>query len=407
MAAAASATGVRGFRHPLPLALYVHIPWCMRKCPYCDFNSHATEGPLPWADYLAALLRDLDLELAHQPVMAPLTALFIGGGTPSLLPGEAIAGLLAGVGARGLLAPDTEVTLEANPGAADAGRFAAYRAAGVNRLSIGVQSFNDSALQRIGRIHDAAAARFAVTMARAAGFENLNLDLMYGLPGQTPAAAVADLEAALALEPAHLSWYELTLEPNTAFHADPPELPGGDVLADIEDAGQAQLAAAGFGRYEVSAWATPGRRCRHNLNYWQFGDYIGIGAGAYGKRSDVATGRVERRTRLRAPTAYLAAPDPVSGARLLTDADLRLEFALNACRLVEGFTLALFEAHTGLSRAVLAAPIAAAVRDGLLEPRDLRTPDRVRPTALGLRFANVLIGRLGEGAAAESLDAQH
>lgn len=378
-----------------PLSLYVHMPWCVRKCPYCDFNSHAAAGPLPEAAYLDALLRDLDLELARGAADTPLVSVFIGGGTPSLFSGAGIARLLAGIDARGLLTPATEITLEANPGAVDTGRFAAYRAAGVNRLSIGVQSLSAVHLQRLGRIHDPAAARAAVAGARAAGFDNLNLDLMFGLPGQTLAEARADLAAVLALGPEHLSWYQLTLEPDTAFFAAPPDLPDPDLLADMEDAGHADLGAAGFARYEVSAWARPGRQCRHNLHYWRFGDYLGIGAGAHGKHTDPRTGLVTRRSTQRSPATYMDAPEPTSSERLLSDADLLLEFALNACRLVEGFDLANFAAHTGLSPALLAAPIAGARADGLLAPPDPAAPGWVRPTPLGLAFANELIGRFG------------
>ncbi len=372
----------------LPLGLYIHIPWCLRKCPYCDFNSHPQRGGLDQAGYVDALLADL----AQEQALArgrPLHSIFIGGGTPSLFSGAAIGRLLAGVRALIPWAPDIEISLEANPGAVEAVRFEGYRSAGVNRLSLGVQSFDPGCLQRLGRIHSADEALDAVATARAAGFDNLNLDLMFGLPGQDLAMARRDLESALALAPEHLSYYQLTLEPNTAFHARPPVVPDDDSSWEMQQQGQALLAAAGFGQYEVSAYARPGRRCRHNLNYWGFGDYLGVGAGAHAKLS-LEAGAVERRWKLRDPRAYQASaagPGRVSGRRRLTRADLVLEFMMNALRLNQGFTPAQFEARTGLALAA-AEPALTRARDaGLLE----LGAAEIRPSELGRRFLNDLL----------------
>ncbi|MEJ2575414.1 MAG: radical SAM family heme chaperone HemW [Gammaproteobacteria bacterium] len=368
------------------MGLYVHIPWCVRKCPYCDFNSHALRGDLPGAAYVSALLADLAADAG--PVAGrPVDSVFIGGGTPSLLEPAQLRRLLAGIGERLELTADCEITLEANPGAVDARRFAGYRAAGVNRLSIGVQSFDDRRLAALGRIHDGAAALTAFARARAAGFDNLNLDLMFGLPGQTLEDALTDLQTALELAPEHLSWYQLTLEPNTAFQRAPPPLPAHEAVADMQEAGQARLAAAELRQYEVSAYARPGRNCRHNTTYWTFGDYLGIGAGAHGKLTR-ADGRIERRHKVRHPTDYLAAagrPAATAGARELTVGELGVEFMLNALRLREGVDEALFEARTGQRLALLAAPLAEARARGLL------AADRLRATDLGWRFLDDLV----------------
>lgn len=377
-----------------PLALYVHVPWCLRKCPYCDFNSHALRGELPEADYVDVLLADLGQDVAGLRAPGPLISVFIGGGTPSLLSGGAVSRLLAGVRAGIGLAPDAEVTLEANPGAAEVRRFAAYREAGVNRLSIGAQSLSPWHLERLGRIHGPGEVSAAVAAARAAGFDNLNLDLMYALPGQSLGEARRDLEAAIALDPEHLSYYQLTLEPNTAFHADPPPLPDEDLAAEMQEQGLRLLAAAGYAHYEVSAYARPQRRCRHNLNYWEFGDYLGIGAGAHGKLTSppAGPGRVRRTAKLRHPAAYL---DPVNRGRLVSsqrtlgEDDLVLEFAMNALRLGEGFHPDLFEARTGLGAARLWPILERARADGLLAPEG----ERIRPSTRGGWFLNDLIAR--------------
>jgi oxygen-independent coproporphyrinogen-3 oxidase len=382
--------------HPsrVPLSLYVHVPWCVRKCPYCDFNSHALREPLDEASYLAALLADL----AQETPLAggrPIATVFIGGGTPSLVSGAFVGRLLEAVDWRLGLVAGAEVTLEANPGTADAGRFRDYRTAGVTRLSIGIQSLDDRHLSALGRIHGRAEALAAVELARAAGFDNLNLDLMHGLPGQTVGQALSDLGAALTLAPEHVSWYQLTVEPNTAFAAAPPPLPDEDRIAEIQDEGLARLADAGFDHYEVSAHARPGERCRHNLNYWQFGDYLGIGAGAHGKLT-LADGRIQRRWKVRRPADYLARADAdgvVAGTAILGPADLPVEFALNALRLADGVPTSLYPARTGLPIGTLAAGRDRALALGLLDP----DPERFAPTDLGWRFLNRLIGLFGQG----------
>ena len=370
---------------PLPLTLYVHLPWCIRKCPYCDFNSHALTGDLPEATYLPSLLADLDAEAARAPGRS-VHAVFFGGGTPSLFSAAAIGAILDRAAARLDLTDDCEITLEANPGASEAARFAGYRAAGVNRLSIGVQSFDDAMLARLGRVHDSADARRAIEAAQGAGFERVNLDLMHGLPGQDAAGAVADLDAALAYGTGHQSWYQLTLEPNTAFHREPPPLPDEDTLAAVQDAGAARLDAAGYAQYEVSAWARRGDESRHNLNYWRFGDYLGVGAGAHGKLT-AADGAVVRRWKRRHPRAWVAPDaDRDEGEQRLDAATRRFEFLLNALRLREGFDEALFRGRTGLELDTADAAWHAAITRGLLE----HVHGRWRATDLGWRFLNDL-----------------
>ena len=283
-----------------PLSLYIHIPWCIRKCPYCDFNSHRAEADLPERGYITARLDDLDVDRAGVQGRR-IETIFLGGGTPSLFSAEAISQLLEGVRQRVVLAADAEITLEANPGTAEAGKFRGFRQAGVNRLSLGLQSFNDAQLQRLGRIHGRAEALRAVELARAAGIDNLNLDLMFGLPGQTAEEGLADIRTAIDLQPEHVSYYQLALEPNTVFHKYPPRLPEDEAIWSIQQAGQAMLAEQGYRQYEVSAYARPGRRCRHNLNYWHFGDYLGIGAGAHGKITRMHTGEIIRTAKIRHP----------------------------------------------------------------------------------------------------------
>src|SRR5690606_1116654 len=373
-----------------PLSLYVHLPWCVRKCPYCDFNSHAQRGALPVDEYVAALVADLDhdLPLAWGRVVH---SVFFGGGTPSLFPPEAIDAFLQQASSRLRLAPDCEITLETNPGTAEHGRFEGYRAAGVNRLSFGVQSFDDGCLQHLGRIHDATEARDAVRLAQDAGFDNFNLDLMYALPGQTRAMAEADLEQAFALSPAHVSHYQLTLEPNTLFAARPPEgIPDHDAAYEIQEACQALLADAGFEQYETSAYARPGRRCAHNLNYWRFGDYLGIGAGAHGKLTLGGEQRILRRWKLRHPAAYLAKAGTaaaIGGEEDIGPERRAFDYMLNALRLNEGFALAGFEARTGLSRDDIEPQLREAAGRGWIEVG----AGRVVPTSLGRRFANDVI----------------
>ncbi len=371
----------------IPLSLYIHFPWCVKKCPYCDFNSHALRGEIPEVGYVDALLRDLDFEL-QEPETRPLVSIFMGGGTPSLFSGAAIARVLDGVSRRLAFAPDIEITLEANPGTADAENFAGYRAAGVNRLSIGVQSLNATHLKSLGRIHGPDEARRAVALARNAGIDNVNLDLMFALPQQTHAEAEDDVRGLLALAPEHVSYYHLTLEPNTEFHARPPPLPDSDSAYAMLEAGQAQLAAAGYAQYEVSAYSKPGRSSRHNRNYWQFGDYLGIGAGAHGKRT--RDGRITRRARQKHPKTYLDTAGAVGSFqenRVVAVAELPFEYSMNALRLNEGFSWADFEARTGLSSSALAKPLQRAADLGLVET------DRawVRPTPLGRSHLNRLL----------------
>ncbi|MBN8727769.1 MAG: radical SAM family heme chaperone HemW [Xanthomonadales bacterium] len=377
-----------------PLSLYIHIPWCVRKCPYCDFNSHAQRGALPVDEYVAALLADLDRDLAAIDASVAgraLASIFFGGGTPSLFAPDVIARILDGVAARIGVEDGAEITLETNPGTVEHGRFDGYLAAGVDRLSFGVQSFDDAALAQLGRIHSAAEAERAVKSAQDAGYDNLNLDLMYALPRQALAGALADLERALALQPAHISHYQLTLEPNTVFAAKPPPLPDEDSAWDMQEACQARLAEGGFMQYEVSAYAQGGaRRSAHNLNYWRFGDYVGIGAGAHGKLSDPASGEIVRTTKLKVPQGYLAraARGEDFGSRQRVDpAELPFEFMLNALRLVEGVPTALFTARTGIAEEAIAPVLVDQRARGWLEA----DPARIRPTPLGRRFLNDLM----------------
>lgn len=365
-----------------PLALYAHLPWCVRKCPYCDFNSHEKQDALPEREYVEALVADLE-GLLPSVWGRRVTSVFIGGGTPSLFAPESIDALLSAIRARVTLEPDAEVTLEANPGTAEAGRFRGYREAGVNRLSLGIQSFDDAKLKALGRIHSAHEARRAIEMAQAS-FDNVNLDLMYGLPGQTLHEAQADLRAALAFGTTHLSAYQLTIEPNTVFYSKPPRLPEHDAAADMQLAAEESAAAAGFEHYETSAFARPGARCRHNLNYWEFGDYLGLGAGAHGKIS--FADRVTRHERAKPPREYMAQAGTLKES-VIASRELPFEFMLNALRLVQGVPSILFEERTGLPAVAVARKLALAREQGLLE-EDLR---RIRPTRRGRLFLNELL----------------
>jgi len=370
---------------PPPLSLYVHFPWCVRKCPYCDFNSHPAKGELPESAYLDQLLHDLDRDLQYAPHRT-IETIFIGGGTPSLISGRTIAALLDGVRDRAAVAGDAEVTLEANPGAVDEANFAAYRAAGVNRLSIGAQSFNAAHLASLGRIHDPHQIERAVTAAKAAGFNRFNLDLMHGLPGQTVDDAVSDLQRALLLGASHVSWYQLTIEPRTEFAQHPPQLPDEDALGAIESAGLAMLSSFGLRRYEVSAYASDGEAARHNLNYWMFGDYLGIGAGAHGKITFAERNEIVRTGKPLAPSRYLGvAPTELRSEALITLDARPGEFLLNALRLVDGVDSRLFEPRTGCSLSTI---------DGAWETLLTRghvRADRLAVTELGFRYLDSVV----------------
>jgi oxygen-independent coproporphyrinogen-3 oxidase len=372
-----------------PLSLYIHIPWCVRKCPYCDFNSHAQTGGVDDLDYVDALLHDLRTE---QGLVSgrEVQSIFIGGGTPSLFSTQSIKRLLAGVAGLVPLGDTVEITLEANPGAMESERLFGYREAGVNRLSLGVQSLNPDSLQALGRIHGPEEVFMAVNRAQRSGFERINLDLMFGLPSQTPAMAQADLSVAITLAPGHLSYYQLTLEPNTPFYRSPPQLPDEESLWQMQQQGNMMLLQAGYEQYEISAFSRPGERCRHNINYWRFGDYIGIGAGAHGKIT-TRNGIIRRRWKWRHPNDYLAAAagmQPfVQGERILQAKDLAIEFMMNALRLSGGVEASLFSATTGLSLDYIRRPLETAMEKGLLYLVD----GRLCPTSLGFRFLNDLI----------------
>ena len=374
-----------------PLSLYIHIPWCVRKCPYCDFNSHEARTEIPEDAYVTALIADLEQDLPSVWGRT-IDTVFIGGGTPSLFSPEGIEQLLSSIRARVPLKPDAEITLEANPGTVDQARFKGFRDAGINRLSIGVQSFQPDLLQNIGRIHNDSEAVIAVEAARHAGFDNLNLDLMFGLPGQSSKQALSDLHTATALEPAHISWYELTIEPNTWFHRHPPQRATDDTLWDIQQSGRLLLGTGGFERYEVSAYALNDQQCRHNLNYWQFGDYLGIGAGAHAKISDAATQGITRTSKTRHPHTYMDAAHSTrrisTTSRLEVD-DVVLEFAMNALRLDRGFSPATFTAATGLPYGVIEATVNNGVADGLLSTDS----DAIKATPRGQRYLNELLQR--------------
>lgn len=383
------------FSSPIPLAIYLHIPWCVRKCPYCDFNSHPAQGPIPQRAYIDALLADLEQDLPRVWGRR-IDSVFIGGGTPSLLTAEALERLLAGLRARLPVRPDVEITLEANPGAVERSQFAELREVGINRLSIGVQSFDDGQLQQLGRIHHRRDAFAAAEAAHAAGLDNFNLDLMFGLPGQTVAQALADIANATALHPAHVSCYQLTIEPNTAFHHSPPTLPDDETVDRMQRQVVAELARNGYIRYEVSAYARENRRCRHNLNYWEFGDYLGIGAGAHGKLTDPAGGQIHRLWKIKHPDAYLTAAGTVASIgddAPVSAADVPVEFLMNALRLVEGVPSALFSERTGLPLTVLEPALSRARERGLMEGDSAR----LQPTELGLRFLNDLLPHFMRG----------
>ena len=369
-----------------PLTLYVHIPWCVKKCPYCDFNSHEARGEAPEREYVQALIADLEQSLP-QIWGRRVYSIFFGGGTPSLFAAAAIDELLVAFRARLNVVSDAEITLEANPGTFEAAKFRDYRASGINRLSIGIQSFNAEHLKALGRIHDDREARRAIGIAQE-HFDNINLDLMYALPRQTLDEARQDVEAAIEFGTTHLSAYHLTLEPNTLFYKQPPPLPDGDLAADMQEMIEERLAAAGFGNYETSAFARAGRQCRHNLNYWRFGDYLGIGAGAHSKLS--FHDRIERLARYKQPREYLqkaAAGAPVQEQHRVARRDLGFEFMMNALRLAEGFDIATFTERTGLPISVAAKPLQEAEQRGLIA----RDHVRIATTRQGQRFLNDLL----------------
>lgn len=370
-----------------PLSLYIHIPWCIRKCPYCDFNSHKADENLPEQDYVARLILDLEQELPFVQGRK-LHSIFIGGGTPSLFSPLALDRILNSAQTLIGFEPDIEITLEANPGTFEQEKFRDFRSTGINRLSIGIQSFNDRQLERLGRVHNSREALGAVAMARRAGFENINLDLMHGLPDQSIEDAVADLQQAIDLGSEHLSWYQLTIEPNTHFYSQPPQLPLEETLVDIQDQGHDLLKAANFHQYEVSAYSGTGKQSRHNVNYWQFGDYLGIGAGAHGKVTQLSCGRISRRWKTRHPSHYLdPAKAVLAGEEGLTIDKLPLEFLMNALRLVDGVNSNLFPLRTGLSLDYLQPQWRQLQQQFLMAQRS----DRLQTTPQGHRFLNTVL----------------
>ena len=373
-----------------PLSLYIHIPWCVKKCPYCDFNSHTFDSGLPEEEYVNALIADLENQLPNV-WGRKVISVFIGGGTPSLFSAASIHKIISTVRSHLNCLPNMEITMEANPGTVEQEKFNGFYAAGINRLSIGVQSFSNEKLLALGRIHNSTEAHNAVAVARKAGFENINLDLMFGLPGQSIAEGLADLQQAIDLAPQHISWYQLTIEPNTEFYSRPPVTPEDDDVWELQQQGQALLAAAGYGQYEVSAYAQQDQQCLHNLNYWQFGDYLAIGAGAHGKISRSDSGEIKRYWQLRQPKAYMqaATAEKTSDSELLEEQQTVFEFMLNTLRLKQGFNVAAFIQYTGLSSGLIAQTCEQAVEDGLLEKKD----GGFAATEHGYLFLNDLINR--------------
>ncbi|MDO9161639.1 MAG: radical SAM family heme chaperone HemW [Methylococcaceae bacterium] len=349
-----------------PLSLYIHIPWCIKKCPYCDFNSHAVKSDTPESAYIDALLEDLACDVQRYQITRPISSIFIGGGTPSLFSPESFERLLTGIAQQVTLEDGLEITLEANPGTFESQKFAEFRSLGFNRLSIGIQSFKDALLKNLGRVHSGKEALLAGEIAHQAGFENFNLDLMFGLPGARPDDSLTDIATAINLNPTHISFYQLTLEPNTYFHKFPPKLPNDESIFATQKACQQLLAEHDYQQYEVSAYSQPGRQCRHNLNYWQFGDYLGIGAGAHGKISMGLPGQIVRTHKARSPEQYLNAIDKLAGAETISTLDLPLEFMMNHLRLKSGFSLATYQASSGLEATTLEPALTACVRQGLL-----------------------------------------
>ncbi len=349
-----------------PLSLYIHIPWCIKKCPYCDFNSHAVKSDTPEAAYIDTLLNDLIEDMQRYAITRPISSIFIGGGTPSLFAPESFERLLSGIKQRIALIPDIEITLEANPGTFESQKFAEFRALGINRLSIGIQSFNDVLLQKLGRVHSAKEALVAGDIAQHAGFDNFNLDLMFGLPDSNPEDSINDVKTAISLKPTHLSFYQLTLEPNTYFHKFPPQLPNDESIFSTQKQAQQILAEHGYHQYEVSAYSQRNRQCQHNLNYWQFGDYLGIGAGAHGKITQALPQSITRSFKPKSPEQYLANTHKNGGAELISSAELPLEFVMNHLRLKQGFTVDTYQARTGLSIDTLDPALSNCLKEELL-----------------------------------------
>ena len=373
---------------PIPLSLYIHIPWCVRKCPYCDFNSHEARNNVPEERYIQALLKDLESELPHI-WGRPLTSIFIGGGTPSLFTAQAIDKLLSGLRERLPIRPNMEITMEANPGTFEQERFDAFRESGINRLSIGIQSFDNNKLSALGRIHDGKEALKAAGIAKKAGFTNFNLDLMYGLPAQSKQQALEDLQQAIEQQPSHISWYQLTIEENTFFHHSPPILPNDEALWDISSTGIKYLGNAGYKQYEVSAFSQQNRQCQHNINYWHFGDYLGIGAGAHGKLT-MPNKEITRHSKYKHPKKYMeSALNGVarSNEQRLTESDLRFEFILNAARLKQGFNQKLFETRTLLPFSSIENQLQKLIEDGLIEFKK----DSIVTTTKGWMFINNIV----------------
>ena len=354
----------------LQLSLYIHIPWCIKKCPYCDFNSHAIKADTPEAVYIDTLLIDLDQDLQRYNITRPISSIFIGGGTPSLFSPESINRLLRGIEQRVTLKDDLEITLEANPGTFESHKFAEFRALGINRLSIGVQSFDDKLLKKLGRVHSAQEAIVAAEIAHQSGFENFNLDLMFGLPDSSPDSSKIDVATAISLKPAHISFYQLTLEPNTYFHKFPPNLPNDELIFSTQKGCQKLLADGGYQQYEVSAYSQPGLRCQHNVNYWQFGDYLGIGAGAHGKITQTLPHKITRSFKPKSPEQYLNNTHKNGGADVISVADLPLEFIMNHLRLKQGFTLETYQSTTGLASTTLEPALSACLQQGLISYQD-------------------------------------
>ena len=353
-----------------PLSLYIHIPWCIKKCPYCDFNSHAVKGDTPEAAYIDALLKDLAEDVQRYVITRPISSIFIGGGTPSLFSPESINRLLRGIEQQLPLKPDIEITLEANPGTFESHKFAEFRALGINRLSIGIQTFNDTLLTRLGRVHSGGEALKAAEIAQQSGFDNFNLDLMFGLPGANPEDSQSDVATAISLKPTHISFYQLTLEPNTYFHKFPPQLPNDELIFDTQKRGQQLLADHGYQQYEVSAYSQSGLQCKHNVNYWQFGDYLGIGAGAHGKITQTLPQTIIRTVKPKSPEHYLQDTHKLGSSTVIPVAELPLEFIMNQLRLKQGFTADNYFSRTGLSIATLEPALSASLQQGLLSYED-------------------------------------